>query len=499
MLRPDVSWKTVPKVRTLTDRTMFKPKLRRMSPPFRYIGPLVPGRCLKVLGKAGRRAFFSATACSFLLGACAQYTPLPLATTAPLAGSLTEQGAMASTTSPLTVPQVVALALENNPDLRALRARHGIARSQLLQAGVLPNPSLSGSFLPLLSGIGSVPAWTISLTQDIKSLITYRSKVRGAEFSAQQVDAEVLWQEWQVAGQARQLAVDLIEGARSRPLLEQEYNLLSRRNDVLQQALAAGNATLVMAAPTLVALQSARTSLDALDQRQLHSSHQLNALLGLVPSAILPLAANVDLPPFEPDAIRAQLASLPDRRPDLLALRLGYAAQDEAVHEQILAQFPDLVLGASTNSDNARVINGGPQATIGLPIFDRNQGNIAIARATRAQLNAAYSARLAAVTGEVGALLREMKQLSDQLAVVRADLPAARLAATRAAAAFGASNLDERSYVDLLTNSFTKEQEVMTLELALLDRQVALQTLVGADLPSIDTLSPMPVVGTAKQ
>jgi outer membrane protein TolC len=134
-----------------------------------------------------------------------------------------------------------------------------------------------------------------------------------------------------------------------------------------------------------------------------------------------------------------------------------------------------------------------------LPIFDRNQGNIAIARATRAQLNAAYSARLAAVTGEVGALLREMKQLSDQLAVVRADLPAARLAATRAAAAFGASNLDERSYVDLLTNSFTKEQEVMTLELALLDRQVALQTLVGADLPSIDTLPPMPVVGTAKQ
>jgi outer membrane protein TolC len=134
------------------------------------------------------------------------------------------------------------------------------------------------------------------------------------------VDAEILWQEWQVAGQARQLAVDLIEGARTRPSLEQEYNLLSRRNDVLQQALAAGNATLVTAAPTLVALQSARSSLDALDQRQLHSSHQLTALLGLVPSATLPLAGSVDLPPFEPDAIRAELASLPDRRPDLLAL-----------------------------------------------------------------------------------------------------------------------------------------------------------------------------------
>jgi len=448
---------------------------------------------------AGRRATFSVVVCSLLLASCAQYTPLPLATSSPLAESLPEQGAKMSTSTPLTVPQVVVLALEHNPDLRAIRARHGIAQSQLLQAGVLPNPSLSGSFLPLLSGVGSVPAWTISIAQDIKSLITYRSKVRSAEFSAQQVDAEILWQEWQIAGQARQLAVDLIEFDRTRPLLEREYQLLSRRNDVLQRALAAGNVTLVTAAPTLVALQTARTSLDVLDQRQLHSRHQLNALLGLVPSAVLPLAGSVGLPTFDPDAIRAELASLPNRRPDLLALRLGYAAQDEAVREQIVAQFPDLVLGASANSDNASVINGGPQATIGLPIFDRNQGNIAIARATRAQLNAAYSARLAAVTGEVGGLLREMEQMSAQLAVVRTDLPAARLAATRASAAFSASNLDERSYVDLLTNSFTMEQEVMTLELALLDRQVALQTLVGADLPSVHTLSPMPRDGAARQ
>ncbi|WP_204320379.1 hypothetical protein, partial [Proteus vulgaris] len=67
----------------------------------------------------------------------------------------------------------------------------------------------------------------------------------------------------------------------------------------------------------------------------------------------------------------------------------------------------DLVLGASVSSDNAKVINGGPNAQIGLPVFDRNQGNIAIARATRAQLNREYAARLAAVTGEVGALLAE--------------------------------------------------------------------------------------------
>jgi len=432
-----------------------------------------------------------------LLAGCAHYAPLPLPTAAPLAQALPDEGRVAGR-APLGVPEVVALALENNPDLRAARAKRGVAQAQLLQSGILPNPSFAGALLPLISGAGSVPAWNIALTQDIKSLITYRSKRRAAGYAARQVDADLLWQEWQVAGQARQIASDLIAGERSRPVVQAAFAILTQRNAILQKALAARNVTLVTAAPTLVALQAARTSLDTLDQRELHLRHQLNALLGLVPEATVPLTSTIELPPFDPAAVRAALASLPDRRPDLLALRLGYASQDETVRQAILSQFPDLILGAGASSDNSSVINGGPQATVGVPIFDRNQGNIAIARATRTQLNAEYAARLAAVTGEVGGLLRESEQLSAQLAVVRRDLPAARLAAERAAAAFGASNLDERSYVDLITNRFTKEQEVMALELALLDRQIALQTLVGAGLPTIDTLPAMPSAAAAK-
>ena len=60
------------------------------------------------------------------------------------------------------------------------------------------------------------------------------------------------------------------------------------------------------------------------------------------------------------------------------------------------------------------------------------------------------------------------------------------MAADRAQAAFGASNIDERGYVDLVSNRFTKEQEIMTLELALIDRQIAIQTLVGDGLPTVD-------------
>lgn len=435
-----------------------------------------------------RSRHFTAISLAVALSGCAHYTPLPLSTAAPLAATLD----IADQQAPLTVEQVVTLALAHNPDLKALRLQRGIAAGQTTQAGLLANPSLSGALLPLLSGAGSVPAWNLGIAQDIKSILTYKSRKRAALASERQIDADVVWQEWQVAGQARQIATDLIVGARSRQSYLAAYQLLADRGAKLEGALAAHRVTLLTVAPDRVALQAARSALDALDQQQLALMHQLDALLGLAPDVIVPLARQPDLPPFDPEEVRGQIATLPDRRPDLAALRMGYAAADEQVRQAIQSQFPDLILGGSLSSDNAKVINGGPDIQIGLPIFDRGQGAIAVARATREQLHADYDARLAAAVGTLGALLRQYEQLSAQLARARRDLPAVRLSADRAQAAFGASNLDERSYLDLVTNRFAKEQEIMTLELGLLDRQIAIQTLVGSGLPGLAPLQDAP-------
>jgi len=425
------------------------------------------------------------------LAGCAHYAPLPL----PSAPSLAASPPLSASGTPLTVSQVAAWALEHNPDLIAARAKHGVAQAQLTVARVLPNPSLAGAFLPLLSGPGEVPAWNAGITQDLKALIVYRPKVRAARNSAAQVDADLLWQEWQTVGQARQLAADIILGERSLILLRRAASLLDHRNAVMQQALAARDVTLVTAAPSTTAYQSARANLLNAEQAQLALRHKLNALLGLSPEVMVPLADQIDIPPIDAASIRAALPSLPQRRPDLVALQFGYAATDENLRVQILSQFPDLVLGGTVSSDSSKVINAGPQATIGLPIFDRNQGNVALARASRAQLHAEYAARLAAVTGEVGAMLREREAVASQLAMVRADLPQAKLAADRAAQAFGRSALDERSYIDLLTTYFAKEQERMTLETALADHDVAIDTLIGAGLPQVERLPVASEVG----
>jgi outer membrane protein TolC len=75
---------------------------------------------------------------------------------------------------------------------------------------------------------------------------------------------------------------------------------------------------------------------------------------------------------------------------------------------------------------------------------------------------------------------------------VRRDADATRQVARQAEAAFNAGNLDERSYVDLVSARLTKEQEIVAIEQSLLDQQVAIATLIGAGMPAIT----MPPKGT---
>jgi outer membrane protein TolC len=299
------------------------------------------------------------------------------------------------------------------------------------------------------------------------------------------VDAQILWQEWQTVGQARLLAVDLIQGARLVRLLAANRDLLAGRTTRSQGALAHRDATIATVAPDLAALQAAQTALDDATRQQLSRRHQLAALLSLRPDAPLRLADTSDLPPIDPIAITAMLPTLADRRPDLVALQYGYRAEDEKLRAAILAQFPNVTFGVTGGSDNSNVRNVGPQITLDLPVFDRNQGNIAIERATRRQLHDEYAARLAAADGQVRAMLGEIAQLQRQRERATQDLGQSARMAAEGEAALRAGNLDERSYVDLVSARLTHEQEIVTLDQSLLEQQVAIATLIGAGMPPL--------------
>lgn len=430
------------------------------------------------------RAARLAAACAVLAG-CAGYKALPLDRQPALAASVRDLiHPPGVPEGQLRIRDIALLAVANNPDLRAIRARAGVAQAQVLQAGILPNPQASGNFAPnLYAPAATTVAWSIGITQDIRSLITLGPRKESARAGAASVQAGLLWQEWQVIGKARLLAVDLIEGARQRRLLRRTETLLDGLYHQTAHALAAGNATLAEASPELVALNDVRTQIATLDRQLAAWRHQLAALLGLSPEADLALADNVELPPIEAGAVRRALPELATHRPDLVALRLGYAAQEATVRGAILAQFPTLLIGFLGGRDNTNDYTLGPQVTFDLPIFDRNQGNIAIAQATRQQLHDEYSARLTAAIGEVSAMLAEITLLQHQIATVQAERAATVPVARDAAAAYRAGNLDARSYVDFIRTGLAMQLQIARMRQSLLEEEVAIATLTGAGMP----------------
>jgi outer membrane protein TolC len=293
----------------------------------------------------------------------------------------------------------------------------------------------------------------------------------------------VLWEEWQLIGKARLLVFDIIQGEKLRRVLVQYRDTLQDRFDRSRKALADGNVTLATVAPDLAAVSDTRKAFYDLERQLDTNRHDLNALLGLAPEVMVPLKSQLQVLQVDSKAVMRALDDLADRRPDLIALQLGYRSQDEKFRSAILGQFPALTFGPSYGRDTADIRTFGPQLTIDLPIFDRNQGNIAIERTTRDQLRAEFNARLSTARSEVLASLATQRLLVRQLDEERAELPVLKGFAEQAESAMKAGNIDERAYVDLVTANYTKQQAVLTLEQQLLEQEVAIATLIGAGMP----------------
>jgi len=424
-------------------------------------------------------------ALSFLLAACASYQALPLKTRDELKHKLSElEHTGVRIDRPLSVYDIAVLAVENNPDLKATRTQRGVARAQVLEAGLLPNPSLNVSYGFLLNPpVALFDSLTVGITQDIQKSITLQGRLRTAQAAALQVDASILWEEWQLIGKARLLVFDLVELEKQRKVLMDWTAALRDRFERGRRALSEGNATLSTVAPDLAAYNETQKDLYDLERDLEDKRHDLDALLGLAPEVMVPLQTQLQVLQVDSKAVMAALADLADRRPDLIALQLGYRSQDEKFRGAIVGQFPALTFGPTYSRDTSDVRTFGPNLTMDLPIFDRNQGNVAIEKATREQLRAEFNARLEAAHGEVLASLATQRLIARQLAEERAELPVLQGFANQAQNAMNAGNIDERAYVDLISANYAKKRTVLQFEQLLLEQQVAIATLIGAGMP----------------
>jgi outer membrane protein TolC len=424
---------------------------------------------------------------------CATYHAQPLAQHARLASSLSDLDTQVppatrdgpaqpiNVSRPLTIAQIGLLAILNDPDLRSEWGELGVAQAGLLQASLLPTPSATLGFAALLGGPGSTPSYAASLSQDIASLVTYRARVRAAQTHVGEVNAALLWQEWQVAQKAQLLMLDIYYGERSRALTTRTLRLVSVEVQQVRAATAAGNLALSAVAPLLAAQASAEQALVTLNLAQIKQWQSLNALLGLEPNVRFAVAEPDLRPP--PSPLDPLISLLAQRRPDLVALQLGYGSAEANLRAAILGQFPAFLLGGTWGSDTTGVRSAGPTVTFDLPIFNRNQGKIAETRATRSVLREQYLARLDGAVGAARGIAGQEYALSRYLRLARQAADGAQRLARTARNAYAQGNLDQRSLTDYETTALQRDLEVIDLQKSIGEDRIALNVELGLGLP----------------
>jgi outer membrane protein TolC len=386
---------------------------------------------------------------------------------------------------PLDIDDIAIIAVANNPELRAARAQLGVAEAQAFAAGILPNPQVSLEHGFLIGGAGTMDSLLAGLSQEIVPLLTLSARKTAAEANAASVDLSVVWQEWQVVSRARLLFVDAVFLQQQRRSVLQTVQLLRDRYKVTSEAMRRGDQTIPTVSSDLVALNAAETQLYDIDQAILKNKHDLNALLGLLPETNVRLNRKVDLPAIDARQINAGLRDLASRRPDILALRAGYDAQEEKVRQAIIEQFPKLSVGTNYARDTSGIATRSIAVNFSLPIFDHNQGNIAIEQATREQLRDEYQARLDTAYGEAARIISELHLTEEQYRASTESLARLRDAVGDAEPAFRAGNLDERTFVDLRLSLLAREIATSKLAQSILQQRIALQTLLGSRLPNL--------------
>ncbi len=300
----------------------------------------------------------------------------------------------------MTVDEVVARALADNPDLRAVRAEVDAAVGRVKQAGLRPNPMLELGGQKAISPDNNLNIG-VTLPLDLNGRVDGRVGVAQRELEMKR--AQVAERERRLAADVRLKAGELLAGRRNVEVTEE---LLRINRDALRLV---GDRVREGAAPPLeenlllVEVNRLDASRQMLESRVTVTALQLKALAGMEPDA--PLALRGELAGVSPAVSRAEaVAQALAGRPDLEVARADAAMARAKIRKEeaegrwdasvsVGYQRQDFgfsgLRGVASNGSLQQIQDVfhyfGAGVSITLPVRNRNQGNVAAAVAeTRA-------------------------------------------------------------------------------------------------------------------
>jgi cobalt-zinc-cadmium efflux system outer membrane protein len=283
-----------------------------------------------------------------------------------------------TTASGLTRARAVEIALVNSPDLGVMYEELGISQADMVQAGLLRNPSFGADIgLPIQNG--SLSEMRFSLVQDFLDLfvLPLRKEIARDQFEADTL--RVAHRALQVAAEAEQAFVTVQASAQLVELRRTVVQTTEAASELSEKQLAAGNINVLVRASERASYEQARLDLAREEVAALEARERLNRILGLWGEATTWRLAEPlpSLPADEPALAHLESFAI-DRRLDVASARTQAALLHKATG---LARSTRAIGRLEVGIDFHRDPNGprvlGPNLVIELPIFDQRQALIA--------------------------------------------------------------------------------------------------------------------------
>lgn len=279
---------------------------------------------------------------------------------------------------PLTEASVVQIALLNNPGLQAKYSELGIAQADLVQAGLIANPTF-GSFFGLPIDRGPTDM-TFTLTFNFLNILTLPLRKAVAESEYEETRLHMVKFTIDLASQARALFYQAIASQQLKELSDQMLTAANAEYETAKALREAGNITKLDVTLSRTLYEQAEIDNSRAETELYQAKANLALILGIdTRKTSLILKQKLSAPPREQLIKEEMEAAILDKSIDvaLMKQRLETLGRKYQI-TNIKALIPELRIGGEAERDEGDW-DFGPTLEYTLPIFD--QGQAAIAKA----------------------------------------------------------------------------------------------------------------------
>jgi cobalt-zinc-cadmium efflux system outer membrane protein len=323
-----------------------------------------------------------------------------------------------SLTDGLSIDEAVAIALWNNPDFQVALTSLGVARADLIEAGLLRNPVFS-----LLFPWGPKQL-EFTLTWPIDAIWQRPKRIANAKFNADAVAEQLVGSGLRVVADVRLAFIEVLVAQRRLDLAADLAGVAAQASKLAEGQLRAGDISEFearLARTDAVRLEAAR--LTRVTAREV-AMVRLRAALGLDVNA--PALALVEPPPMVADACPSGPALMEQAlaaRPDVRAAELQIEAAGARAGLES-ARVMALTASLDANGRGAEGFEMGPGLGVEVPIFSQNQGGKARAAAEMEQAARRYLAVRAAVMTDIATAVAGLTEARSTAALLGDDVGA---------------------------------------------------------------------------